>query len=188
MGICVLSIPFFSSSSSISLRNLQRKKRNHLAVCAICKEKRKHLAILAICKEQKKPSSNVFWRREERYLSTLRLATRDRNSWMGPKMVVTSANDTDKSTTPSLDSDTMVVWHEAALLWLFTLPRRHSSPNTPYVVIVKGCRLLLYRHTPICNLPILWMEKWDQDESHAIPVPEERELHCEMIIIPWQSS
>jgi hypothetical protein len=118
----------------------------------------------------------------------LRLATRDRNSWMGPKMVVTSANDTDKSTTPSLDSDTMVVWHEAALLWLFTLPRRHSSPNTPYVVIVKGCRLLLYRHTPICNLPILWMENWDQDESHAIQVPEEKELHCKMIIIPWQIS
>jgi hypothetical protein len=61
MGICVLSIPFFSnSSSSISLRNLQRKKRNHLAVCAICKEKRKYLAILAIFKEQKKPSGNVF--------------------------------------------------------------------------------------------------------------------------------
>jgi hypothetical protein len=55
-------------------------------------------------------------------------------------------------------------------------------------VIVKGCRLLLYRHTPICNLPILWMEKWDQDESHAILVPEERELNCKMIIIPWQIS
>jgi hypothetical protein len=32
------------------------------------------------------------------------------------------------------------------------------------------------------------MEKCDQDESHAIQVPEERELHCKMIIIPWQIS
>jgi hypothetical protein len=47
MGICVLSIPFFSSSSSISLQNLQRKKRNHLAVCAICKEKRNHPAMFS---------------------------------------------------------------------------------------------------------------------------------------------
>jgi len=53
MGICVLSIPFFSSSSSISLRNLQRKKRNHLAVCAICKEKRNILQSLQFAKNKR---------------------------------------------------------------------------------------------------------------------------------------
>lgn len=67
---------------------------------------------------------------------------------MGPKMDVTSCNETDKTRTPPLESATVVAWHGGPLVSSLCVPSRHSSPKTPYVVIVYGAVLHIL---PICS-------------------------------------
>jgi hypothetical protein len=78
-------------------------------------------------------SSFKFRGVEELYLSTLRFATRARNSWIGPRTPAISATETDKQMAPS-ELTTAVAWHNG-----FGNPSscKHSSPKTEYDVTLQ---------------------------------------------------